>query len=138
MGVISTKYMSRQIFRGASLARLKLNAARSAREESINVQFSGAEMMDSRQYRHTRVSLTTSDVSVQVWRVCQAIREMISGGNLLTGCNRFRTEEISLRTPCALVSRLSTCTVHCSQTNRLVRQAGESVGAHSLLIPVRQ
>ena len=38
-----------------------------------------------------------------------AIRERISGGNLLTGCSAFRKGGINLRTSRAAMSRLSIC-----------------------------
>ena len=43
-------------FRGAALARSKLNTANFLLLLEINVQFSGVEMMQLRQYRHTWVS----------------------------------------------------------------------------------
>jgi len=43
-------------FRGAALARSKLNAANLLLLLEINVQCSGVEMMESRQYWHTWVS----------------------------------------------------------------------------------
>ena len=64
--------------------------------------------MDSRQYRHTWVNGIIGRASVSVgWRIYWGIREMISGGSLLIGCNMFRKEGINLRISCALVSRLS-------------------------------
>ena len=45
-----------------------------------------------------------------------AIREIISGGNLLTGRSGFRKEWMNLRTLCAVVSRLSSCTASRGQT----------------------
>jgi len=40
-------------FRGAALARSKLNTANLLLPLEIDVQFSGVEMMEPRQYRHT-------------------------------------------------------------------------------------
>lgn len=45
--------MWRQISNGAAFARSKLTAAISSLWQDISVQFSGMEMMDSRQYRQT-------------------------------------------------------------------------------------
>ena len=50
------------------------------------------------------------------WRRHRATRDRISGGNLLTGCSRFRKESRSLRTSCALVSRLPICGIHRHET----------------------
>ena len=109
--------MESQISRGAALARSGLNAATSSNELDINVQFSGVETMDSRQYRHTRVNRNIALAS----RACQgrtyrATRDRISGGNLLTGCDKFRKDEINLDTSCTLASRLSIYEVHLNQT----------------------
>ena len=45
--------MSRYISRGAAFARSRLNAAMLFGWLDITAQFSGVEMMDTRQYRHT-------------------------------------------------------------------------------------
>ena len=47
---------SRLIFRGAFLARSKLNTVKRLSQDDIDVQISGAEAMVLRQYRHTWVS----------------------------------------------------------------------------------
>jgi hypothetical protein len=45
--------MSSQISRGAAFDRSRLKAEKLLLQPDIVFQFSGAEMMDSRQYRHT-------------------------------------------------------------------------------------
>ena len=110
------------ISRGAALARSRFTAAMSSLQLGINVQSSGVETMDSRQYRHTWVSGMIEKVvgsllsRLSSWRQHRATRDRISGGNLLTGCSRFRKEFRSLRTSCALVSRLSIYEIYWSQT----------------------
>jgi len=53
LGVRVRNDMSKSRRRGAALDRSRLNAVRPSRGIDINVQFSGAEMIDSRQYRYT-------------------------------------------------------------------------------------
>jgi len=53
LGVRVWNDMSKSRCRGAVLDRSRLNAARPSRGMDTNVQFSEAEMIDSRQYRHT-------------------------------------------------------------------------------------
>ena len=48
--------MQRVISRGAALAHWRHTVAMSSFLPDINVQFPGAEIIDSRQYRHTCVS----------------------------------------------------------------------------------
>ena len=100
----------REISRRAALARSRLNATRSSLHVSdINVQFSGVDTMDSRQYRHTwvnvKIGLASRLIQSRTW-TCRAMRDRISGGNMFTGCNMFRKDGINLRTSRALVSKL--------------------------------
>lgn len=100
--------MSRHICRGASFERSRLNVASPLLLLDINVQISGADTIDVRQYRHTCVDgMIDFTSSALLSGTSRAMREMISGGNLFTGCKTFRKEGISLRTSRALVSRLS-------------------------------
>ena len=105
--------MVSQMTRGTALARSRLNAATRSHEPDINVQFSGVDTMDSRQYRHTWVRGTIG-LALQSCqsRTYRATLDSISGGSLFTGCNTFRRDGINPRTSRALVSRLSICTVH--------------------------
>ena len=108
-GVFLISAMSRRMYRGTALTRCKLNAAKFLLLLDIDAQFSGVETMDSRQYRHTWVSgiIDLTSPVILLFVKYRAMREMASGGNLFTGCNRFRREGISFRTPCALASRVS-------------------------------
>ena len=102
--------MSKRISRGVVLARSRLNPAKFLLlPVDTEVQWSGVEMMSSRQYRQTCVS-------GMIWRIrCEigpswtyrAILEMISGGNLFTGRNAFRKEGMRSRTSCTVISRFS-------------------------------
>ena len=114
-----TKCMERVIFKGVALARSKLTAAMCSFRLDINDQFPGNEMIDSRQYRHTWVDETIEIASSSSSSMRhRAIRERISGGNLLIGCEWFLKDAASLNTPCAVASRLSTCRVHPNQPHR--------------------
>ena len=110
------EYVSSRSCRGAALDRSRLSAVRPKWFEDICVQFSGAEVMDSRQYRHTQVRGTIDLAPVgPPSRKHGAMREMTSGGNLLTGCSLFRKGGRDLRT-----------------------SMGVEQGAHSPLIPTKR
>jgi len=99
--------MSMVTSRRAAFARSRLAFANSIRSSDISVQFSGAEVMDSRQYRHTCVSGTIDLASrASSPKKHRAIRERISGGSLFTGCNMFRKEGRNSKISRALVSRV--------------------------------
>lgn len=125
--------MSRDSCRGASFDRSKLNAVRLPLLLDINVQFSGAETIEFRQYLHTRtngmIDLVSTALSARA--ESRTIRERISGGNLFTGRSAFCNEEIRFRRSRASVSRFSTYTLKLDPATQLD-------GIYSLLIARRQ
>ena len=94
---------------GEILHRSRVNFANTTRPLDIRVQFSGVEMIDLCQYQHTWdigiIDLPSLESSSGT---SQAMKERVSGGNLLTGFNRFLKEGIKSRISCILVSRDST------------------------------
>ena len=85
------EYVSSRSCRGAAFDRSRLNAASENWTQISSNYFGLTEVMDSRQYRHTQVSGTIDLAPAgPPSRKHRATREMISGGNLLTGCSFFR------------------------------------------------